>query len=397
VIDVAAIEIGIDGVELRRRNLIPPSAMPYKNLTGMTFDSGEFEINMDRAMELADWDGYGGRKATSASRGKLRGIGLGNYIETATGIPPERAEVYIIPEGRIELVVGTQDSGQGHATSYAQLISEWFGVPFEDIHLTEGDTDIVKLGNGSHSSRSMRLAGYLMGQARDDILDQGKKIASHVLEAAVADIEFNDGVFSVGGTDRNIGLFDIARAAEEDASLPEDLQGPLNGAAQIMKLLPAFPNGCHICEVEIDGETGGVEIAAYAGIDDVGRVISPMIVDGQTHGGIAQGVGQALLEDCTYDDAGQLIAGSFMDYSMPRADHFPDFKLENNEVPASNNPLGVKGAGEGGTTGAPPAVINAIVDALSGFGVRHIDMPATPERIWRAIVRGQETEDRGQK
>ncbi|MDP6843357.1 MAG: xanthine dehydrogenase family protein molybdopterin-binding subunit, partial [Rhodospirillales bacterium] len=387
LIDTAAREIGIDRVELRRRNLIPPEAMPYQNLTGMTFDSGEFEMNMDMALELAGWDGYAERREASAGRGKLRGIGLCNYIETATGIPPERAEIYIIPERRIELVVGTQDSGQGHATSYSQIISEWFGVPFEDIHLTEGDTDIVKLGNGSHSSRSMRLAGLLLGQARDDIIDRGREIASRLLEAAAADVEFNDGDFIVGGTDRKIDLFEIARAAEEDSSLPENLRGPLSGAAQILEPLPTFPNGCHICEVEIDPDTGGVDLVAYGGVDDVGRVISPMLVDGQTHGGIAQGVGQALLEDCTYDENGQLVAASFNDYGMPRADHFPAFKLENNEVLAHNNPLGIKGAGEGGATGAPPAVINAIVDALSVLGIRHLDMPATPERIWQAIRR----------
>ena len=386
IIDKAAAETGIDGIELRRRNAIPPSAMPYENLTGMTFDSGEFEINMDMALELADWNGFKARKADARARGKLLGRGICNYIETATGQPVERAELHVIPDdARMDIVIGTQDSGQGHATSYAQLITEWFGVPFDDIRMIEGDTDVVKLGAGSHSSRSMRLAGYLMGQARDDILDRGKHIAAHMLEASATDIEFADAAFTVAGTDHSVGLFDVAREAETNGDLPEDLQGPLEADAEIHKMLATFPNGCHIVEVEIDADTGGLAITRYAGIDDVGRVINPILVDGQTHGGIAQGVGQALMEDCTYDAAGQLVAGTFMDYCMPRADDFPEFKLHNNEVMATNNPLGIKGAGEGGTTGAPPAVINAVVDALSEFGVRHIDMPATPERIWRAI------------
>ncbi len=376
LIDNAAAEMNLDPVEIRRLNLIPPSAMPYANLTGMTYDSGEFAKSMDLALAKADWAGFEARRAEARARGRLRGIGLANYIETATGQPVERAEMEIQPEGRVQLVVGTQDSGQGHATSYAQLIREWLDVPIADVDLIEGDTDIVKKGSGSHSSRSMRLAGFLLGQARDEILDQGRRIAADMLEVAAADIGFAQGRFTVTGTDRSVGLFEVAAAAPE----------PLQAAAEIDKVLPAFPNGCHICELEVDPETGAVTIVRYTGIDDVGRVINPLLVDGQTQGGIAQGAGQALMENCDYDPAsGQLIAGSFMDYAMPRADIFPFFDLACNEVMATNNPLGVKGAGEGGTTGAPPAIINALIDALRHLGIRHIDMPATPLAVWRAI------------
>jgi carbon-monoxide dehydrogenase large subunit len=391
LIDAAAQDTGFDRVELRRRNLIPPSAMPYANLTGMVFDSGEFEKNMDAALEMADWDGLAARKAEARARGKLLGGGFCNYIETATGIPSERAEMEIRPEGRVKLVVGTQDSGQGHATSYAQLIAEWLDVPFDDVDLIEGDTDQVKIGSGSHSSRSMRLAGYLLGQARDQILDKGKRVAAHMLETAVADMGFSEGRFTVAGTDRSLGLFEVAGAiARGSADLPVDLarelDGKLDGAAQIDKLLSAFPNGCHVCEVEIDPETGAPSLVRYTGIDDVGRVINPLLVDGQTHGGIAQGVGQALFEECVHDpETGQVLSGSLMDYCLPKAEDLPAFKAGFNEVPATNNPLGIKGAGEGGATGAPPAVINAIVDALAEFGVRHVEMPATPEKIWRAM------------
>lgn len=382
LIDMAAEDMGIDRVELRRRNLIPPDAMPYVNQTGMTYDSGEFERGMDMALEMGDWDGFEARRAESRARGLLRGIGLANYIETATGWPVERGEVEVQAEGIIELVIGTQASGQGHETAYAQAVADMLGLPFETIRLKTGDTDFVRMGAGSHSSRSMRLAGHLFGVSIDQIIEKGKRIAAHVLEANVADIEYSDGAFHIVGTDRRIGLFDAA-ALE---SLPDDLAGPLAGSAQVTELIPAFPNGTHVVEVEVDPDSGVVEIVRYTAVDDVGRVINPMIVDGQTHGGIAQGVGQALMENGLYDrSSGQLIAGSFMDYAMPRADQLLPFYLEFNEVPAPSTKLGVKGGGEGGTTGAPAAVISAIVDALKERGVRHIEMPATPERVWRTI------------
>ena len=391
MIDTAAAEMGLDPIEMRRKNIIPPTAIPHTSATNVLYDSGEFEKSMIGALDLADWDGVAARKAEARERGKYLGIGMGNYIEWATGIPGERAEVDVLPEGRVQLVVGTMASGQGHETAYAQVITELLGVPFDDIDLHEGDTERVKMGWGSHSSRSMRLAGTLLKQASDEIIAKGKEIAGHVLEAAAGDVEFSQGCFTVAGTDRSLGIFEVARAAAERDDLPDVLRGKLESAKEILELQTTFPNGCHICEIEVDAGTGGVKITRYAAIDDVGRVINPLLVDGQTQGGIAQGVGQALIEECVYDpDTGQLLSGSFLDYGMPRADDFSDFKLGHNEVLAPNNPLGIKGAGEGGTTGAPPAVINAIVDALRELGVRHVEMPATPERIWRAIQDARE-------
>lgn len=386
LIDTAAAEMGLDPTDMRRLNIIPPTAIPHDTATGVLYDSGEFEKSMDGALKLADWGDVAARKAAARARGKYLGIGMGNYIEWATGIPGERAEVEILPEGRVQLVVGTMSSGQGHETAYAQVITELLGVPFQLIDLHEGDTARVKMGWGSHSSRSMRLAGTLLKQASDEIIERGKAIAAHVLEAAAADVEFAQARFTVAGTDRSLGIFEVARAAAERDDLPGGLAGKLESAKEILELQTTFPNGCHICEIEVDAETGAVQITRYAAIDDVGRVINPLLVDGQTQGGIAQGVGQALMEECIYDAAtGQLLSGSFLDYGIPRADDFSDFKLGHNEVLAPNNPLGIKGAGEGGTTGAPPAVINAIVDALRELGVRHVEMPATPERIWQTI------------
>lgn len=389
LIDMAAEDMGIGRVELRRRNLIPPGAMPYVNQTGMTYDSGEFESGMDMALEMADWEAFEARRAETRSRGLLHGIGLANYIETATGWPVERGEMLVRAEGVIEIVIGTQASGQGHETAYAQAVSDMLELPFEAIRLKTGDTDFVRMGAGSHSSRSMRLAGHLFGLSADQIIEKGRKIAAHMLEANEADIEYSDGAFSIVGTDRSLGLFEAA-AAE---NLPDDLAGPLAGSAEVTALIPAFPNGTHVVEVEVDPDTGVVRIVRYTAIDDVGRVINPMIVDGQTHGGIAQGVGQALMENGVYErSSGQLIAGSFMDYAMPRAGDLLPFDLEFNEVPAPSTKLGVKGGGEGGTTGAPAAVISAIVDALKERGVRHIEMPATPERVWRAIREANSSE-----
>jgi carbon-monoxide dehydrogenase large subunit len=282
------------------------------------------------------------------------------------------------------LVLGTQASGQGHETSFAQVITEWLGVPFDRIRLITGDTDTVTMGSGSHSSRSMRLAALLLRRATDEIIEKGKRIAARLLEADPADMRFGDGRFTVAGTNRSLGLFEVAAAAAS-AGLPEELSGKLTASAEISKMMPTFPNGCHVCEVEVDPETGGVTIVRHSAVDDVGRVINPLIVHGQAHGGIAQGVGQALSEQCAYGETGQLLSGSLMEYGLPRADDLPLFQVACNEVPAPNNPLGVKGAGEGGATGAPPAVINAIVDALGEFGVRHVEMPATPWRVWEAI------------
>jgi aerobic carbon-monoxide dehydrogenase large subunit len=391
LIDMAAREHGFDRVELRRRNLVPPEAMPFRNPLGITYDNGDYPGCMDWCLRIADWDGFAARKAASRGRGLLRGIAVANYVEITTGVPRERAELTVLPEGRVEIVIGTMSSGQGHETSFAQPVSDWLGVPFERIELITGDTDRVPVGGGSNSGRSMRYAGILMGKAANDIIAKGRRIAGHLLEADAADIEFARGRFSIGGTDRTVGLFEVAAAARERGDLPDELRGPLASAHDEVFRVAGFPYGTHVAEVEVDAETGAVAITRYAAIDDVGRAVNPLIVDGQTHGAIAQGVGQALMEHCDYDEAGQLRAATFMDYAVPRADVFPDFVTEISEVPSPTNPLGIRAGGEGGTTPALAVVVNAIVDALAELGVRHIEMPATPERVWRAIedVKGE--------
>jgi carbon-monoxide dehydrogenase large subunit len=386
LVDLAADRLGIDPAELRRRNLIPPTAQPFTNPAGLTYDSGDYPAAMAAGLALADWDGFPARRGEARRRGKLRGIGVANYVEITSGVPRERAEITVLPEGRVELVMGTMASGQGHETSFAQLVTEWLGVPFDSIDYVAHDTTRVAAGGGSHSGRSMKLAATIVGQATDDIIAKGRKIASHLLEAGEADIEFAEGGYRIAGTDRELGLFEVARAASTRSDLPADLQGPLAAVSDQTLPVASFPYGTQICEVEVDAETGAVEIVGYTAVDDVGRAVNPMIVHGQTHGGIAQGVGQALLEHSHYDpESGQLLAASFMDYAMPRADTFPGLKTALSEVPSPSNRLGVRSGGEGGTTPALAAVINAIVDALAELGVTHIEMPATPERVWRAI------------
>jgi len=384
--DLAADELGLDPVQLRRRNMIPPTAQPYANPLGLTYDNGRYEEAMDTALALADWDGFSGRRAESRRRGKWRGIGIANYIEITSGAPRERTEITVLPEGKVELVMGTMSSGQGHETSFAQLVTEWLGVPFDSIVYVAHDTDRVSAGGGSHSGRSMKLATTIIGQATDDIIDKGRKIASFLFEAGEVDIEFERGHFRVAGTDREMGIFEVAATAATRTDLPPKLQGPLAGISDQTLPVASFPYGTQICEVDVDAETGAVEIVGYTAVDDVGRAVNPLILHGQTHGGIAQGVGQALLERSHYDpESGQLLAASFMDYAMPRADIFPPLATALSEVPAPSNRLGVRSGGEGGTTPALAAMINAIVNALAEFGVRHIEMPATPERVWRAI------------
>jgi aerobic carbon-monoxide dehydrogenase large subunit len=384
LVDKAAQEHGFDRVALRRKNLIPPSAFPYKNPQGIVYDNGTYRVVMDRAMELGDWKGFKRRRAEARKKKRLRGIGLCSYLETTGGYPRERADIAVHPKGRVDVVVGTLSSGQSHETTFAQCVAEWLGVPFDDVYVNESDTDIVKEGGGSHSARSMRLAGIVMGNASDMIIEKGKKIAAHMLETAEDDIGFAGGRFTVKGTDRSVGIFDVAAAAD-GGTVPEDLRGPLAATADETIKQLGFPYGAHVCEVEIDPETGKLDLVRYTAVDDVGRAINPMVVDGQTHGGAAQGIGQALWECCTYDADGQLLAASFMDYAMPRADLLPSFTTDISQVLTTTNRLGVRGAGEGGTTGALGAVVNAVVDALAEFGVTHIEMPVTPERIWRAI------------
>ena len=386
LVDLAAQALGCDRIALRRRNLVPPSAQPYANPLGMTYDSGDYKAAMDRALALADWKGFAQRRRDSKRRGLLRGIGLANYIEATSGAPREYARITVQPEARIDVAVGTLSSGQGHETSFAQCVAEWLGAPLAAIHLLQGDTDVVPVGGGSHLGRSMRMAGVVMGKASARIVEKASAIAAHLLEADRADIAFADGRFTVQGTDRAVGLFDVARAAQERDDLPADLRGPLTADCDEMIRVAAFPFGCHVCEVEVDPETGAVELVRYAAVDDVGRAVNPLILHGQTHGAIVQGVGQALWEHCHYDaETGQLLSGSFMDYAMPRAAMLPSFATALGETPAPSNPLGVRAGGEGGTTPALGVVANAVVDALSGYGVTHIEMPITPEKVWRAI------------
>ena len=388
--DLAARQTGIDRIEIRRRNLISPIQMPYRNAVGVTYDSGQYEVSMDKGLSLADWKGFPDRRAASKRRGKLRGIGFANYIELTMGFPRERAEITVQPDGEVEVVVGTLSSGQGHETSFAQCVSEWLGVPFESVRLVTGDTDRVPVGGGSHSGRSMRFAGVVMGKAAQAIIAKGRRIAAHMLKTEVGKVEFAKGRFQVEGSRHSVSLFETARAAQMLNDLDPELLGPLVAECDESFKDGGYPYGCAVCEVEIDPDTGVVELARYSAVDDVGRAINPMILDGQTHGAVVQGVGQALWEHCVTDsDSGQVMTGSFMDYAMPRADLLPSFNTELMEVPSPTNPLGVRAGGEGGTTPALAAVINAVVDALGEFGVTHMDMPATSERVWRAIRDGK--------
>ena len=382
LIDSAATQLGFDRIELRRMNLVSPRAMPYRNAVGMLYDSGEYEANMDRAMKLADWDGFAARRAAAAARGRRLGLGLANYVESSIGSPKERAEIAVLPTGRVRVVIGTQPSGQGHETSFAQVIADLLGVPMDAIDVLTGDTDVVSAGGGSHSGRSMRHAATVFSIASRELVEKASRIASFLLEAKAS---FRDGRFFSSDSEKSFSWFELARAAEA-ALLPEDLRGGLAVVTDNEMHDPVFPNGCAVCECEVDPETGAVRIVRYAAVDDVGRCINPLIVHGQTHGAIAQGAGQALGELCHLDPAsGQPLAGSLMDYAIPRSDELPTFRDEIVEVLSPTNPFGIKAGGEGGTTPAPAAVIGAIVDALREYGVRDITMPATPLTVWRAI------------
>ena len=388
--DLAASALQIDPIELRRRNLVKPEEMPYRNPVGVAYDSGEYERSMDRGLELSDWDGFPKRRAEAAARGKLRGIGFANYIELTTGFPRERSEITVLPDGTAEVVIGTLSSGQGHETSFAQCVSDWLGIPFERIRLITGDTDRVPVGGGSHSGRSMRFAGVVMGKAAEGVIARGRRIAARLFDAGEDDVVFSEGQFSIIGNDRTFDHADVARAAYELNDLDEELRGPLRAEWDETFTAGGFPYGCGVCEVEIDPETGSLELVRYAAVDDVGRAINPLILHGQTHGAVTQGVGQALWELFATDPAnGQVLTGSFMDYAMPHASYLPSFTTDLMEVPSPTNPLGVRAGGEGGTTPALAAVINAVVDALRDYGVEHMEMPATSEKIWRAIQNGR--------
>ena len=374
LIDLAARRHGFDRLALRKRNLVPAAAMPWRNPFGLVYDSGDYAAAQERAAEAADWTGFDARRAEALKRGRYRGIGLANYVELNTGAPREQAEITVRPEGRIDLVLGTLSSGQGHETSFAQLIAEWFSVDPSQVRLLAGDSDVARVGGGTHSGRSMRMGAAVMRRASDAAIEKGKKIAANLLEAAEADIEFARRRFTVKGTDRSIDLFEAAKhgavAAIYDETTP----------------LPSFAYGCAVCEVEVDAETGMVEVVRHTNVDDCGRAINPLILHGQAHGGMAAGIGEALLEHCIYEpESGQLQTATLMDYALPRADMLPMFTTEISEVPSTTHPLGLRGGGEGGTTPALGAVANAIADALAPLGVEHVELPSTPERVWRAI------------
>lgn len=377
LIDMAAAEIGVDRMELRRRNLIADDAFPAANPMGTTYDCGEFEACLDKALALSDWDGFATRRAEAETRGKLRGIGYASYIQAPVGAPVEFAAVTVNGNGTVTVPIGTQSSGQGHETVFPQLVSDILGVPFEAVRIVTGDSDVVGVGGGSHSDRSMRLGGIVMRDASEKVIEIGREIAVELLEAPSEDIGFSDGVYRVTGTDKTVGLFDVAGHAE-GANISADSLFRGRSAA--------YPNGAAVSEVEIDPATGALSVIGHATIDDPGTAINPMILTGQAHGSIVQGIGQAIIENGHYDsETGQLIAGSFMDYGLLRADDLPNFKTGLHEVPTGNNPLGVKGGGEGATVSATAAFINAVCDALRDYNVRDLDMPVTPERIWRAI------------
>ncbi len=392
LVDKAAHELKVDAAELRRKNFIKPDMMPYTFPAKGVLDSGEFARNMDDAVKLADWEGFAGRAAAAKSRGRIAGIGMAYYVEkTAGGFEMAHIEVRApLPNqttGEIHVIAGTQSNGQGHETAYAQLVAERLDVPIEIVKVTSGDTDAIRAGGGTGGSRSLTMAGGAIGVAVKDIVEKGKQIASNELEAAAADIEYADAKFRIAGTDRSIGLFEVARIAKTQANV-EDVEG-IAADGEFKNANNTWPNGCHVCEVEIDPETGTTEITRYTIVDDFGKIVNPLLVEGQVHGGVVQGLGQAMGEETVYDQAsGQLVTGSFMDYWMPRADNMPTMTFKTNEVPCKTNPLGVKGCGEAGTVGAAPAFVNAVVNALSPFGIDHVDMPTTPLKIWQ-ITKGR--------
>ena len=390
LVDKAARELGVAPDELRRINFIRPDQMPFKTPMGQTYDSGDFATTMAAGMKAADWAGFAARKAESRKRGKLRGIGLSYYIEVCGGAPDESAQVRVDSAGGATVLIGNQSNGQGHETAYAQIVAEKLGIPFESIRVVQGDTDLAVYPGGTGGSRAASVGGSAIWGACDRIIAKGRKFAAQMLEAAESDIEFKDGSFTVVGTDRSKSFHQVAQAAFDMGKIPAGMSPGLDETSNMNPAAATYPNGAHVCEVEIDEGTGVASVVRYTITDDFGKVINPLLLAGQVHGGTAQGIGQALLEGARYDEeTGQLLTGSFMDYCMPRAGSIPDISFAYTEAcPTTANPLGVKGCGEAGAIGAPPAVINAVVDALSSYGITHIDMPATPEKIWRVISSG---------
>jgi carbon-monoxide dehydrogenase large subunit len=386
LVDAAAHELGTDRAELRRRNMVSPSAMPHSTPVGKKYDSGNFPMVFDAALRKMDYAGFAARRTEAVGRGRLRGIGFAYYLEATGGDPTERAEIRFADDGYVDVYVGTQSTGQGHETAYVQLTANRLGIDGDLIRIRQGDTDTIPVGGGTGGARSLYSEGQAILLTSDSVIAKGKQAAAEVLEASPADIVFDDGRFGIVGTDRGVDILDLAATQRRKAAT--DASVITLDAAEVAPVDDhTFPNGCHMAEVEIDPDTGAVQLVRYAVCDDVGKAVNPLIVRGQVHGGVAQGTGQALLEHTVYDpESGQLLSGSFTDYTLPRAGDLPEIDVELVEVPCATNPLGVKGAGEAGAVGSPPAVINAVLDALGQRGVTQIDMPATPERVWRALV-----------
>ena len=400
VLDQAAAELGMDPVEIRRKNFIPTDAFPYQTPVALQYDSGDYFSTLDMAMKNADWAGFEGRRAEAKKRGKLRGIGISTYLE-ACGIAPSavvgslgaRAGLYecgsirVHPTGSVTVFTGTHSHGQGHETTFAQLVSDTLGISIDAVEVSHGDTNKIPFGMGTYGSRSLAVGGSALVKAMDKIITKAKRIAAHLMEASVADVEFKDGTFTVAGTDKSVPFGTVALTAYVPHNYPiTELEPGLEETAFYDPLNFTYPGGCHICEVEIDPDTGVTTVIGFTAVDDVGRVINPMIVEGQIHGGVTQGIGQALLENCVYDEqSGQLLTGSYMDYCMPRADDVPSYKVGTHATMCTHNPLGSKGVGEVGAIGSTPAVINAVLDALAPLGVQDISMPATPLKVWQAI------------
>jgi carbon-monoxide dehydrogenase large subunit len=385
LIEQAAAEMGLDAIEMRRRNHIRPDQIPYTTPVATTYDSGDFTAILDEALTASDWSGFAARKAESAARGRLRGRGVGQYLEVTAPPMNEMGGIRFEADGTVTIITGTLDYGQGHWTPFAQVLSSKLGVPFDRIRLLQGDSDELVAGGGTGGSKSIMASGAAILEASDKVIDQGRQIAAHVLEAGVGDVEFGHGRFTIAGTDRGIGVMELAERLRDGVQLPPDLPQSLD-VTHVFKAAPsAYPNGCHVAEVEIDPDTGVVELVRYAMVNDFGVIVNPLLVEGQLHGGVVQGLGQAIMESVVYDESGQPLTGSYMDYQLPRAGDAPMFHFASHPVPATTNPLGAKGCGEAGCAGSLPAIMNAITDALREKGVPPVDMPATPRRVWQAL------------
>jgi aerobic carbon-monoxide dehydrogenase large subunit len=385
-LDVAAAELGIDRIDLRKRNMIRKSDLPFNAASGMTYDNGDFLGVLKQALVMADYAGFKKRKRESKKRGLLRGFGVGCYLEVTAGGGKELGAIHFETDGTVTIITGTMDFGMGHATTYAQMLTDMLGVPFDRVRVVEGDSDRMAYGNGSGGSRSVMFTGAALTESSKIVIERGKQIASYVLEASASDIEFKAGRFTIAGTDRSIGLIELAQRLHGGVKLPDGVPNSLDTDHVGETPVPnAFPNGCHIAEVEVDPQTGHAQVVRYSAVNDLGTIVNPLLVEGQIQGGVVQGLGQALMEQAVYDSDGQMVTGSFMDYAMPRAHDAPMIAVASHPVPTKSNPLGAKGCGEAGTSGGLPAVANAVIDALSDYGIRHLEMPMTPARIWQAI------------